>query len=229
MRSNKLILRILVYVGGFAIFSLGTALSIKSTLGVTATTSLPLSLGRVTGTSVGLMMTAMAGVYVLGQLILLRRQFPLITIGQIGTGMLMGFLVDFMGNTLGSVVPSSYPQKLLLTAISLPFISLGLSMIINANFLPSPSEGFSLAVAKKFGKEFSKTKVAVDCVTLLLALLVPLAFSVPIAGIREGTAINAVSIGFLIGMYNRLLKPLYSYINNTGQAAPAVKTKLRAE
>lgn len=216
MASRTMFLRILLYLGGFATFSLGTALSITSTLGVTATTSLPLALGCISGASVGLMMTAMAVVYVLGQLILLGKDFPLLTIGQVGTGLLMGFLVDRITAGISYFAPTCYPEKLLLALIGLPFISLGLSMIINANFLPTPSEGFSLALARKLGKPFPRVKVLVDCITLLLAIGLLLAFSRPIVGIREGTALNAVAIGFLIGFFNRRLEPLYRFINEGG-------------
>lgn len=213
MKGQTLILRFLLYLGGFVVFSFGTALSIKSTLGVTATTSLPLALGAATGTSVGVMMIVMAVAYVLGQLLLLGKAFPPASVGQVGAGLLMGFLVDWMTRSLEFYAPESYPEKLLLTVVALPVIALGLSMIINANFLPTPSEGFSLTLARKLGKDFSKVKVAVDCVTLLAAVLVSLVFSRSISGIREGTVINAVSIGFLIGLFNRLLKPFYLYMN----------------
>lgn len=211
-KTGRFLLRLVVYLSGFVVFSLGTALSIHSTLGVTAVTSLPLALSAATGFTVGHMMSFLAAVYVLGQALLLRREFQLINVGQIAIGMWMGFLVDFLSRQLSFYTPAGYPQKLLLTLISLPLISLGLSLIINARLLPSPSEGFTLAVAHKLGKPFPHTKVVLDCITLGLALLVFLATAQPIHGIREGTLINAVSIGFMIGLYNRLLKPLYACI-----------------
>lgn len=228
-KTGKYLLRGLVYISGFLVFSLGTALSIKSTLGVTAVTALPLSLSTVTGFSVGQMMCLMAVVYVGLQAALLRKQFKPLAIGQVAIGLLMGFLVDLFCQSLAFYVPQAYYEKLILTAVSLPIIALGLSLIINANFLPSPSEGFSLTLAGKIHKPFPSTKRLTDCITLAVAVLLPLVFSCPIVGIREGTLINALSIGPFIGLYNRLLKRFYAFMHGTSAPASAPALKRRGE
>lgn len=211
---RRYLTRFLLYGLGFFIFSVGSALAIKSTLGVTATTSLPLALSRVTGFTVGAMMTAMSLLYVAAQAVLLRRKFQLVNLGQILCGLMMGGFVDLASNAMAGFSPETYLMKLALMLLSLPLIALGLSLIVNMNLLPSPAEGFVLAISQVSGKPFPKLKVLVDCITLGAAFLLLVTTSHGIENFREGTVLDAVLIGVLIGVWGRVLAPLYAAVND---------------
>lgn len=204
---QKIIL-ILVYLIGFIVFAVGIALSIKSNLGVTATTSLPLALSIVSNTSVGSMIAIMGLVYVILQILILKKEFKLINIGQLLFGSISGFFIDIALLLLTNVTPANYTQQFILMMISIPIISLGLTLIVSVNLLPSPTEGFVLAITKVSNKQFPKVKVIVDIMTLALAVGLYLIYSKNITGIREGTVLNALLNGILMGFFSKQLRPI---------------------
>lgn len=86
--------RYLLLFLGLAVMSLGIAFAIRSDLGTTPISSVPYVLSIITPLTMGTLMIAMNLVFLLGQILLLRRRFPLIQLLQIPVLFIFGLFND---------------------------------------------------------------------------------------------------------------------------------------
>ena len=87
-------------------------------------------------------------------------------------------------------------------------VALGVMLYLAPNILPTPGEGLSLAVSKKLGKPVATCKIIVDCCLVLTSTLVSLLYFHRLVGVREGTVISALLVGFVMKRMMRVCNPL---------------------
>jgi len=202
----KLIYRVLLYMLGLWILAVGVAFSVNSRLGVSPANSLPYALSTVSDISMGTWATIVFCSYILIQALLLRRAFKPVNVLQIVFSTIFGYFVDLARWTLGDFSIPTYAGQLTMLAISILLVGLGLVFYLSVELVPMPMEGMAIAIQKKLPRfQFYQTKIFVDCMGVLAAIVVSLAGSGVVAGVREGTVISAVLIGKVMGM---LMKPL---------------------
>lgn len=199
--------RILIYTFGLFILALGVAFSIQSRLGVSPVSSFPYALSIVTAEDVGLMTTIVFSTYVLLQVIILRRKFPLKHLFQVVIASLFGYFVSLSMTIVGSLNPISYFARLSYLGISLVLIAVGIIFYLTADLIPMPAEGLILSINKVTKIPFGKGKIIFDVASVILAILLLLIFNGNIVGIREGTLIAALGVGKLIGIFSKWIKP----------------------
>lgn len=202
--------RILTYTLGLFILALGVAFSIQSQLGVSPVSSFPYALSIITAKDVGLMTTLVFSAYVLLQIVILRRNFPIKHLLQLVIASLFGYFVSLSMTIVGSLNPTSYMARLSFLGISLVFIAVGIIFYLTADLIPMPAEGLVLSITKVTHLAFSKGKIMFDVTSVSLAILLLLVFNGNIVGIREGTLIAALGVGKLIGIFSKWLKPALS-------------------
>ena len=126
--------RILVYVLGLYLTAMGVVFSARSALGVSPVSSLGnviYQIGRSAGApavvNLGNCTTAVFCVYLLAELLILRRDFKAEMLLQIVVSLLFGQLVNLAGAMLSSLpVPGSYPLQLLYLLVSIPLVAAGI-------------------------------------------------------------------------------------------------------
>ena len=107
--------RILFYLGGLLIMTLGVALSVKSALGVSPISSIPYTITCVTGMDLGVATIVFSIFMVILQIVLLRKQFKLINLLQLPIGILFGLFLSFCCSLMVYFpVPSGIILKLVL-------------------------------------------------------------------------------------------------------------------
>ena len=163
--------RIIVYTFGLFILALGVAFSIQSKLGVSPVSSFPYALSIVTAKDVGLMTTIVFSTYVLIQVLILRRQFPLKHLFQVLIASLFGYFVSLSMTIVGSLNPISYPARLSFLGISLVLIAVGIIFYLAAELIPMPAEGLILSVSKVASIPFGKGKIIFDVTSVSLTAL----------------------------------------------------------
>ena len=75
--------RVILYIVGLFFMALGVAFAVNSDLGVSPVTSLPYVISLIAGTALGTCVIAVYGVYIVLQILILRREFRLINLTQI--------------------------------------------------------------------------------------------------------------------------------------------------
>ena len=202
-----------MYVVGLFIMAFGVSLSLKSNLGVSPVNSLPNEISLVANSfginlSLGNAVIIIFSCYVLVQILIKRRRFPLIDLTQVVFSVIFGYFTNFTGMlTNASSYLTSLPLRLLFMAVSMVFIAFGVSIYMNAKLVNMPMEGMTLAISEQLGKPFARVKVVVDCSTVILALGLSLVFLHGIEGVGVGTVLAAVCVGLLVKPIQKLVSP----------------------
>lgn len=213
MNGKGLLNRILVYVVGLFIMAFGVSLSLKSNLGVSPVNSLPNEISLVMNSfginlSLGNAVIIIFSCYVLVQILIKRRRFPLIDLTQVIFSVIFGYFTNFTGMiTNASSYLTNLPMRLLFMAVSMVFIAFGVSIYMNAKLVNMPMEGMTLAISEALGKPFARVKIVVDCSTVILALVLSLVFLHGIEGVGVGTVLAAVCVGLLVKPIQKLVSP----------------------
>lgn len=203
----KHLIRVVLYILGFFILSMGVNLAIISNLGVSPVSSVALSLHNITGITMGTVTTAVFTFYVLMQIVILRKNFKVRNLLQMGFGIVFGYFVDFTGQMLAWVTTTNYLSQLVLLLVSCFFVAVGLMFIITMKIMPPAPEGLILAICEVTKLSFPKMKVWFDSASVAIAAALSVIFIGQISSIREGTVISALMIGKILGAISQVCNP----------------------
>ena len=184
--------------------SAGIALVVKSLLGTSPISSLPYVLSLILPFTFGQTTFAVNMVFVVFELLMLRRDFPAVFWLQIPVTILVGFCIDFVMQ-LFAIVPEAYALKLLLCLLGTALVALGVAGQGIADVLMLAGEGAVYVFARKTGIDFGKVKVGNDISLVAIAAIVSVLTIGTIEGIREGTLISALLTGIIARFYLRHL------------------------
>lgn len=196
--------RYLLLILAVMIQSAGIALVVKSLLGTSPISSLPYVLSLISPFTFGQTTFAVNMVFVVFELLMLRRDFPAIFWLQVPVTILFGFCIDFFMQ-LFAILPEAYALKLLLCLLGTSLVALGVAGQGIADVLMLAGEGAVYVFARKSGIDFGKVKVGNDISLVAIAAIVSVLTMGTIEGIREGTLISALLTGIIARFYLRHL------------------------
>ena len=234
-KTNPLLLwskRLLVYVLGLFIMAVGVVCSSRSALGVTPVSSLGNVLyliGQAAGApafvNLGNCTTGVFCLYLLVEFLILRRDFKPAMLLQVAAALLFGQLVNLASALLFFLpAPGSYPLRLLYLAVSIPLVSAGVMLYLSPNLLAMPGEGLCLAVTKKTGKSMGTVKTVFDCSVVILSVCASLLYFRGLVGVREGTVISALLVGFVLKLLQKpFQKPLLRFVERESKTNRALE------
>ena len=206
--KNRFIERCIILVIGLAIMSLGIAFSIKAALGTSPISSVPYVASSISGLSVGATTIIINLVFILIQILLLRKKYDLFQLFQIPALVLFGFMIDFSAYLIKDITYTNYLQQWLLCIFGIILLGLGVSIEVMAKLVTTPGEGVVLAICKIFSVKFGNTKMAFDTLLVIIAVVTVLSFLGHLEGVREGTIAGAVFVGLLAKQFSKPLKAL---------------------
>lgn len=215
------VFRVLVYVLGLFFMAAGVAVSVNANLGISPVNSLPYVIGQISGFALSSCVIGVFTVYIIAQIVLLRREFKWINLTQLIFSTIFGYFVDFAKWLLGDFCLPTYAGRLVMLAISIVVVSVGVELYLEVNLVPMPMEGMTLALAQVLKKPFPNVKIAVDCTVVLLGLVLSLVFLHRLDGVREGTVIAAVVTGKMIALVKKPISPLVQRVCFGGVPAEA--------
>lgn len=197
----------LLLTGGLALAGFGVALTTRAGLGTSPISSLPYVVTFITPLSFGMTTFAINVFFVLGQVLILRRAFPVAQYGQLGVVLLFGLFID-LGMWLGGLwVPASYWGRLAEVALGSVVLAAGIALQIHADLLFNPGEGLVKALCRVTHVRFAWTKMGFDVSLVLLALTLSLVALHGVFGLREGTVLAAFAVGLSLRWLVPLLRP----------------------
>ncbi len=158
------------------VMTLGIALCVKSMLGSSVISVLPyvfeyagmqhlapeLTIGQYT--------YIINGLFVVGQILILRRQFAPIQLLQVLMGLVFGTLIDVNMWLVSSFQPSNIWQEVLSQFAGCTILGLGIAMEVRCGSITMPGEGLPVAISRVSGIEFPKAKIAMDCTLVVLGI-----------------------------------------------------------
>lgn len=192
--------RVIVYVLGLFLYSLGIALTAKTDLGIAPISTLPYALSFILPFSFGICTFFLTITYILIQIILLGKGFEKRQYLQIVVGVLFSTFVDFSMFILRAVEPVSYISKLAVLTIGCFVLASGITLSVISNVVIPPAEGAINAISTKLNKNFGNVKIVFDSTVVILAIIVSLIFLGRLEGFKEGTIISV----FLAGYFTKL-------------------------
>lgn len=208
MSKKELIKRYLVFIVGLFFAGVGVAFTKHGELGVSPISSVANVLSfQFPVLSMGNWLIVWNCVLILGQILILRRDFKLYQLLQIPLSFLFGYFTDF-GMWMVSLIPvTDYFVRLIMLFIGIVVLAFGISLSVIANVIMNSGEAIVKAISDKSGKEFGNVKVVFDISCVTLAIILSLFFfDFKIVGTREGTIISAVCTGFVVKAITKCIK-----------------------
>lgn len=213
MRSLKTYLpRYLWFLAGVLINSFGVALITRAALGTSPISSLPYVLSFRFPVTLGQFTFAMNLFFILGQVLLLRRDFQPIQLLQVAVNAVFSAFIDVSMGLLSWLEISSLPMAVLVLVLGCAVLAFGISLEVAPRVLMVPGEGIVQAIAAVTGWRFGNVKVGFDAALVATALVLSLLFFHRLQGLGAGTILSALAVGRFVNLYNRRL-PLISRIS----------------
>ena len=205
MHLNKkdLIKRYIFLFVGLTIMAFGIAFSIKANLGTSPISSVPYVVSSFTSLSVGEATIIMHCVFILFQILLLRKNFALIQLMQLPVAFIFGYLTDFAIWVLQFIHCDTYWERWIICGIGIVVIAVGVSLEVISDVVTLAGEGLSLAICQVAPVRFGNMKVIFDITLVIIACILGLIFTHRIQGVREGTVAAAVFVGLLTKFFMR--------------------------
>ena len=216
--------RYIVFLIGLFINSLGVSLITKADLGTSPISSIPYVLSLNFPFTLGQFTIAFSLLLILIQLIILRRNFKAEHLLQIPISILFGYFIDLTMVMLFFVDPQSYISSVIYLLVGCLILGFGVYTEVLANVAMLPGESFVRAVSSTWKTEFGTTKVAFDVSLTVIAAVLSLIFAHRLDGVREGTIIAALLVGFIARLFGRKLSFLDALLfhSNEGQQPATV-------
>ncbi len=145
-------------------------------------------------------------VLIVGEIVILRKNFKPIQLLQVPLSFVFGRFTDF-GMWIVSFIPvNTYPVRLMMVIVGIAILGFGISLSVIANVIMNAGEAFVKAIADTTEKKFGNVKIAFDifCVTLSIVMSL-IFFNFKIVGTREGTIISAILTGTFVKLFTKLL------------------------
>lgn len=197
--------RYLVFLFGLFISSFGVSLITKANLGTSPISAIPYVLSLNFPFTLGQFTIAFSLFLILLQLLILRRNFKDEHLLQIPISVAFGYFIDLTMVMLGFVAPGSYPVKLVALLIGCVILAFGVYLEVVADVAMLPGESFVRAVTQTWKTDFGTTKVCFDVSMTVIAAVISLVLAHTLYGVREGTVIAALLVGFIARRFGRLL------------------------
>ncbi len=208
MSKKEIFKRYILFVISLFFCGVGIALTKHAELGVSPISSLANVISiKFDFISFGNWLIVSNLVLLLGQIILLRRNFKLIQLMQIPLSFIFGYFTDFGLWMIKDIPNENYVVRLLLVFAGIIFIGFGISLGVIADVVLNSGEGFVKALSDVTKKDFGSVKIIFDVSCVLLSIVLSLLmFDGKLLGTREGTIISAVFVGVAVKIFKPILQ-----------------------
>ena len=202
--------RYLIFLVGLFVNSLGVSLITKANLGTSPISSIPYVLSLNFPFTLGNFTIFFSIFLIVLQLIILRKNFKLEHILQIPVSIIFGYFIDLTMILFSWVNPEAYIMKIVYLLIGCLILGVGVYMEVLADVVMLPGESFVRAIVLTWKTNFGTTKICFDVSMSVIAAVLSFVFAGRLAGVREGTVIAALLVGFIA----RLLGKKFAFLKD---------------
>ncbi len=201
----NVVLRIVVMFVGASCVAASVGLTRATGLGTSPISCFPTALSYITPFSIGVWTFVLNFAFVLGQIALLRREFNPVQLLQLPYVFVFSALIDLFVYLFNFLPMPNYPAQLLWSVVGCFLTAIGVFLQVKTRFLTLPGEGISLAISHVFKIDYPKVKIGFDTTNVVVAAVTSLVFAGGLFGVREGTVLSALTVGAIVGLYNRAM------------------------
>ena len=205
---------------GVFILCFGIAFITKAGLGTSPIASIPYTLSLILPRfTMGNYMIAINLILLAAEWIMLRGKpgsvmgrasgkaiTPVELIVQLAISIAMGYGTDLSLYLLRWMEPTTYWQNLLFLVAGCFIMAFGVYVQLVANVAMAPGDAFARALTAVLGKPYNRVRVASDSTMVAISAILCLVFLHNLSGVREGTVISALLTGFVVRLFQKLLK-----------------------
>ena len=197
--------RYLIFLVGLFVNSLGVSLITKANLGTSPISSIPYVLSLNFPFTLGNFTIFFSIFLIVLQLIILRKNFKLEHILQIPVSIIFGYFIDLTMILFSWVNPEAYIMKIVYLLMGCLILGVGVYMEVLADVVMLPGESFVRAIVLTWKTNFGTTKICFDVSMSVIAAVLSFVFAGKLAGVREGTVIAALLVGFIARLIGKKL------------------------
>lgn len=200
-----LIKRYLLLLAGLAVMAFGVAFSIKASLGTSPISSVPYVVSLFTPLTVGTATIVMHCVFIVIQILILRKNYHPIQLMQLPVAFFFGYLTDFGVWAVKDINYTTYWQQWILCLIGIVLVAIGVSLEVKAGVVVLAGEGVVLSICKVVPVKFGYMKVGFDVTLVVIACILSVVFTGHLQGVREGTVAAALMVGLIAKRIGKIL------------------------
>lgn len=205
VKNENYAVRLVLYLMGLFIMTLGVSMSVKSNLGVSPVSSIPYTITCITGLEMGKATIVFHIVLVVLQILILRGAFQIKNLLQVVVGVVFGYFTTF-SNYLFSFLPTTDNMviRLGMMLVSTVLIAIGIFFYLTSDIVPLAGEGAMKAISDKTNIVFNKVKIGFDISMVVISLIACLTVLRQFGSVGIGTVIAAVLVGAVLGVLTKL-------------------------
>ena len=208
---NKL-KRYLLFLVGLFINSLGVSLVTKASLGTSPISSIPYVLSLNFPFTLGNFTIVFSLLLIALQILILRKNFKIENILQIPVSIAFGYFIDLTMYLFFWVNPQNYFMKVITLLLGCIVLGFGVYIEVVADVVMLPGESFVRAIVQTWHTNFGTTKIIFDSSMTIIAGVLSFIFSGRLNGVREGTVIAALLVGFIARLFGKKLEFVKPYL-----------------
>lgn len=217
MSKTEIAKRYILFIISLFFSALGVAFTKHGELGVSPISSVANVMSyQFSSLSLGTWLIIWNCILIVGQILILHKNFQMIQLLQVPLSFLFGWFTD-LGMWMVSFIPANtYLIRLAMVLIGIVILGFGISLSVIANVIMNSGEAFVKAVSDMMNKDFGNIKIGFDVLCVIISLVLSLIFfHFTIVGTREGTIISALLTGIVVKLFSRKLKvPLNNVLSN---------------
>jgi uncharacterized membrane protein YczE len=159
------------------VMTLGVACCVRSALGSSVISVIPYvfqragQLGDVPSLTIGQYTYIMNAVFVVLQILILRRRFEPVQLFQLVIGFFFGMMIDFWMSLTAWLEPTALWQQVLTQLAGCFFLGVGISFEVRCGSVTMPGEGISVAVCRVTNIVFHKVKISIDVLLVTIGVV----------------------------------------------------------
>ncbi|MCM1067302.1 MAG: DUF6198 family protein [Muribaculaceae bacterium] len=172
----------LLLLGSLFIMTFGVALCVRSALGSSVISSIPLVMtmageaDMAPALSIGEYTNIMNIILVFGQILVLRRNFERVQLFQLIIGFVFGFLLDVNMYLTSAIAPTELLWQAVAQFAGCTVLGIGIAFEVRCGSVTMPGEGMPAAISKASGIPFPKAKICVDISLVAIAVVLGYVF-----------------------------------------------------
>ncbi|MDO4497538.1 MAG: DUF6198 family protein [Bacteroidales bacterium] len=196
------------------VMTLGVAVCVRSQLGSSVISTIPYVMASagtdfawIPAWTIGGYTIMMNAIFVVAQILILRKNFEWVQLFQLVIGFFFGMLIDLNMMLTEWMVSSNLLVNALVQIAGCSILGFGIAMEVKCGSVTMPGEGITIAIHKVTGWPFPKAKIRVDITLVALAVL----FSYLLLGTWQwqivgiGTLFAMVYVGMVVRFMNKHL------------------------
>lgn len=198
MKPLRIIKRYIFFLCGLVIMALGTSVLTIANAGTCPAAAIAYVLSNRLAPSYGTFIFLVDIVLVLGQALILRRSFRLVSLFQLLASFVISACVDLWMLLLARITISGLLAQIVTICIGCVVLAAGVALQVAPNVIMLPCESFQTAIVQRYGKPFHRVKIVFDVTVVVIAAVLSLLFFKRLWGVGYGTVVAAILPGILV-------------------------------